>query len=228
MDGFFWELTIGKPVFYQTAPIIGRGMFRAAVRIIASPHNKEDLVRRLAVSMIKKAAEWDEAAQGDFPFSTQSSSFSEEDLISDFIGFYIGYKRKEIGGSSATYREEVKRRCGEFTVAASARIYDLYYPNGVPKDWHEWRPNLVPMSECELGLNLINEPYPAARECFSNPRRFLSEIASLLNVNPIPPIPVTGLWWPYSQIPLRGYHSIVRVRDRVVLNYATWPDLSYS
>jgi hypothetical protein len=82
-----------------------------------------------------------ETLQGSFPWSLSShsndSSFSEEDLVSDLIGFYVAVRP----GINAV------ELCGAVSTAASLVVWDTYGSVGSNKN-HTFSPRFHPCDEC--------------------------------------------------------------------------------
>jgi hypothetical protein len=83
-----------------------------------------------------------ETLQGSFPWSwvssrSRDSSFSEEDLVSDLIGFYVAV-RPGI---------DVLRLCRPVSQAASLAVWDTYGSVGSNKN-HTFSPRFHPCDEC--------------------------------------------------------------------------------
>ena len=85
-----------------------------------------------------------------------NSGFAEEDLISDFLGFYTAYQRfkalPSLVPSSQIY-ESIKRTCGAFNEAQSEAVYRDNYPEGVEFGWQRWYPRLIRLLDCEGNID---------------------------------------------------------------------------
>lgn len=88
-----------------------------------------------------------------------SSFYAEEDLVSNLLGFYIGYQRHENPGTtSEDVHTEIRRLCGSVNVngdtSNSLAVFRETYANGANliTGWQQWRPRFIPLTGCNTGL----------------------------------------------------------------------------
>lgn len=96
----------------------------------------------VAMAIYQRASMMFEAFQGAFPDGLVSgdSSFSSEDLVSNMIGFHRAHTSRSV--------EDMRRICGETSVAESVRIYDTHLPGGIgSRKNRTFQPILYPTRE---------------------------------------------------------------------------------
>ena len=150
--------------------------------------NVTGLVSHLAVSMFMDANEQFEMNQLAWGRMTgierlRTSYFSEEDLPSDIMGFYAGYKRFYAPGlRSEDVYNNIRRMCGAVGLQESLSVFQTAYKNGNASvfGWKHWRPRLVPITGCDAGL------------C-AGPRAWPSEFTALTSLRIHPRL--NGVWW---------------------------------
>lgn len=180
-----WGISFGVPVGFGEGHDID--LF-SGVAVI--PHNQ--LTSRgkigMAVSIFMDANEHFEELQGMHSWAPfvggkfQSSYYSEEDLPSDIIGFYVGYQRLETGSSSRQIRRQVQEICGAVGVTTSLNVFREVYANGtlVETNWSNWYPKYRPLTGC------------SALHCIGD-RTWPSQFATLTFRRAHPQ--VNGIWW---------------------------------
>ncbi len=179
--------------------------FRAEIdffeNIAVVPHSSviNGNIRSLAVSIFMDANEQFEEKQGAnqwIPFGgtkLAQSFYSEEDLPSDIIGFYIGMQRYDSyqPGSSndnlyQTLAKSVKNWCKAVNTGNSTqnslKVFEEAYGNGTKFEtgWRSWYPRLI--SGDELECDTCDEP------------RQWPTTFSMLTSQRIPP-QFNGTWW---------------------------------
>ncbi len=116
-----------------------------------------------------------------------TSVYSEEDLVSDLIGFYVGLQRNLTktnpqGSTSEQLKNQIKSMCGVMSVSDAQSVFQNTYANGANTltGWRNWYPRLLPLLGCQ---NCV---------C-PTPRKFPSEFIQLTSRR-IPP-QVNEIWW---------------------------------
>lgn len=129
-----------------------------------------------------------EQYQGSFPIGLiSSSSFSDEDLVSNLIGFYAAARGVPL--------VRMRAICGEVSIKESYRIWDTYLPNGLGRlKNRRFQPRLFPTKEgirSPLDISFPRElssirPSPPGRDWIAVEDRFLPErlinIGAVINV----------------------------------------------
>jgi len=144
---------------------------------------------RLAVSIFMDANEHFEKLQGIWgrvPIvgaRLRSSCFSEEDLVSDIIAFYIGLQRSATGLRRELLEEQVRDMCGSVGEVESKKVFRETYASGAraQTSWMNWRPRFIPLIGCNSGY------------C-SGPRVWPSEFSRLTSGRILPG---SNSWWWY-------------------------------
>jgi len=100
----------------------------------------------LAISFFMDLNEQTETIQGNYGVSW--SSYSEEDLASDMLGFYMGYLRYTNGLSPTQARQRIEQMCEVFDVPTSVKVFDHVYKGtqGFMHGWKVWYPRLIDLS----------------------------------------------------------------------------------
>lgn len=119
----------------------------------------------------------------------KSSYYSEEDLPSDIIGFYIAlerFKSKQNNPiSSERLYNDVKTLCGAVSSSDSLTVFDQCYSGGAASqtNWRNWFPRFAPLTGCSA--NLCKQP------------RVWPSTFSQLTAQRIPP-QFGRIWWWYQ------------------------------
>jgi len=156
----------------------------------------------LAISFYMDMNEQFEGTQG---WVAPWSYFSEEDLPSDLLGFYMGYWRYNSGSNGDEARNHIRQMCQAFSASQSLEVYNKLYTRVSPGNskfppvsqtlfmhgWTSWYPRLVDLSP-------IASSCP---ECASqnHTRRFPAVLTSLTMMQISPRF--GGDWWWFSQDP---------------------------
>jgi RHS repeat-associated protein len=144
----------------------------------------------LAVSVFMDANEGFENKQGSLPWAIvpwlRNSYYSEEDLPSDIIGFYVGLHRYTTPTSYDALIKEVRDRCGAVGRDDSHDVFVETYSNGnkAITGWNRWYPRCAEL----VGSN--------ACLCENGSRTWPSEFKALTSLR-VPPSP-DGSWWWYT------------------------------
>ncbi len=161
----------------------------------------------LALSILMELEERLERAQGSLGSAT--SSFSEEDLVSDLLGFY-----RSISGAS---EQTVRDKCGAVGTVGSLRVYEDVYSGsdvwsllllgntgGFVTGWKHWSPRLLPWRDsCRYnGCCLIYQlcQYPGSGVW---PSEFSGLVARRIGPNP------GGQWWEYRGSTEDGFPAVL-------------------
>ena len=123
----------------------------------------------------------------------QISGFSEEDLVSDLIGFYMASMRRS--------EDDVREICGSLGNNADERrrhsldVWEYTYGGGSPysegvismvnsaEGWRQWTPRLLNLLDCTGNIDRSNS---ALGNCNYSARQFPNEILDIA-INAIPP-----------------------------------------
>ncbi len=106
---------------------------------------------RFEENQLRASQEWFPGTVPPFKGRLTSSYFSEEDLPSDLIGFYIAHQRWSGGQkSSSVVEEQVKKICGAVGREESLEVFKQIYGEGALgiTGWRNWVPRLMPLSGC--------------------------------------------------------------------------------
>ena len=158
-----------------------------------------DIRRNLAAGIFVSANERFEELQLEFgnnwsavpnvQANAIASYYSEEDLPSDLIGFYVGYQRNLTNGQlpSQEFYDQVRVLCkgvGRDAVGKekSKQVFNQTYANGVNlvTQWRNWRGRNIPLIGCDSKLCQETRTWP-------------QEFSSLLYQSIAPSI--NGTWW---------------------------------
>jgi hypothetical protein len=127
---FFLQRTVSADFLVRGAGVMGKEAYEVALGIYIAWENF-----------------WEEA-QGYGFYALSQSSFSEEDLVSDLIGFYIGYG--EVTGTDPNSLDDFKKLCGvigyrlyhtdrDKYVKLQRAIWTTYeFENGPFRKHYEW------------------------------------------------------------------------------------------
>ncbi|MBN8618824.1 MAG: hypothetical protein J0L63_07950 [Anaerolineae bacterium] len=95
-----------------------------------------------------------------------SSYFSEEDLVSNLLGFYIAlerWKNKASFLSTEQMKERVKELCHVLSINDSKQVFQQAYQNGAlaERNWRQWHPRLRTL-ESNCGNKCpVNRSFPS-------------------------------------------------------------------
>ena len=142
-------------------------------------------VEALAVSIYMDAEFEYESRQGYFSL-VSGSSFSEEDLVSDLLGFYLA----KIGYSevSQAAKSEIRSICGRFSKNGSGDVFRYTYEEGevLATSYKQWTPRLLPLLDCSGAIDMS---YSESGRCNRRSRQYPSELTSLVNSRILPADP---------------------------------------
>ncbi len=137
-----------------------------ATAVVPNPSIRTNGAAKLAVSIFMDANETFEETQGalgTLPIPIiggkfNSSYYSEEDLSSDIIGFYIGMQRFNLGQDYEILKNQVQSICRAVDREESLRVFREVYDNGTSAvtGWKKWYPRLT--SENNGGCETCDEP----------------------------------------------------------------------
>ena len=162
----------------------------------------------LAASMFMDANEHFEELQGALgwlPFGVgarlRSSYFSEEDLPSDIIGFYVGFQRFHTDLTSDQLYEQVREKCGAVGEQKSLEVFEETYENGAKAvtNWRCWYPRCLPLVGCNSALCEGSRAWPSEFSAITSSRIWSQ---------------YDGTWWWYRGWYADG-HLIPTRRSRV-------------
>jgi len=180
-----WAIWTWMPLDPKGIPLSTVGGFAVIPNEHLSTVEKREV---LAMSIFMDLEERFEQTQGRW--GIWFSRFSEEDLPSDFIGFYAGLQSHRSGTDDYEYfRQKVRKLCDAKDSETSLRVFESVnrgsWTRPIVKnfqlDWKNWGPNLVPLrSTCV-----------AARDCGTcgecpETRKWPNEFSSLSSLR-IPP-----------------------------------------
>jgi RHS repeat-associated protein len=131
-----------------------------------------------------------EAVGGVLGAGAGRSGFSEEDLPSNIIGFWIALQMRE-GISYEDAKKKVQDICGTVGKAKSLEVYEKEYDNGSGfiEGWKAWEPRLVTLDETHNDSTCDGGLCPAARKWPSEFSRLTSSALSSQR---------GGAWWWWS------------------------------
>ena len=183
-----WGVYFGIPLGFGGIEI---DLFGKQAVVPDSHLSDRERAARIAVSIFMDANEQFEAQQGGlswlpiFGGRLRSSFFSEEDLTSDIIGFYIASQRFSGSGSSEQIKQQIRGMCEAVGPEKSSRVFRENYAGGAMAvtKWAHWFPRFLPLTGCDT----CNEP-----------RTWPSEFATLTSSRAFPQ--ANGLWWWYRGI----------------------------
>ena len=115
-----------------------------------------------------------------------SSYYSEEDLLSDMLGFYVGLERfKNVGVSSDQVKQRILSLCGSVGKDKSIDVLKGTYANGANAllGWKNWSPRCVELTGSDSCL------------CNGTSRKWPAEFAALASRREFPS--PDGTWWWY-------------------------------
>jgi hypothetical protein len=152
-------------------------------------------IENLATSIFMDANEHFEELQGRWgkypiPVVAQrlsSSYYSEEDLPSDIIGFYIAVQRHKGVGDYNVLRKRIEEEiCKSVGKEGSLEVFSEVYADGnvAINNWRQWRPRLWPSPY----LNVCTAGVPCPK-----PRYWPSQFAKLTAERIYPQH--NGIWW---------------------------------
>ena len=153
-----WGIYFGIPLGFRGVEV---DVFSGTAVI---PHNNllEIDHTRLAASIFMSANEQFEELQGYFggPLGLvgidklKASYYSEEDLSSDIMGFYIGAQRFNTLEQSSQLKERIRKLCNAVGLKASLEVFRESYGNGSKglTNWRHWYPRAMHLTGCESGL----------------------------------------------------------------------------
>jgi len=193
VNDFAWNVRIAVPLYQQFTT----GEYSVGVRFIETIDALR--LRNIAAGIMMNYAWTDEQAQGYLVprLVSRDSSFSEEDLVSDMLGFYGGYMRHTTGLGTTIWQERVKESCGEFSDEAKRRVYERYY-EGTTTSNFTFFPRNIPIDFCGLGIDLSLERRVNARTCSQHTRNFPPEFVDIIN-NAVPQGSArNGSWWNWN------------------------------
>jgi RHS repeat-associated protein len=183
-----WGVRIGIPL--GLGPI-EFNLFNGLAVIPNTQVNNSNVVD-LAVSIFMDANEHFEELQGkwgQYPIPIvgerlKSSYYSEEDLPSDIIGFYIATQRHtKTEGNYSQIREKIENEiCNSIGKEASLRVFSQTYRDGSEAicDWRNWHPRFLPLVE-------------TCNTTCAEPRVWPPEFSGLTSRRVLPQI--NGPWW---------------------------------
>jgi hypothetical protein len=140
--------------------------------------NSEDQLTSLAVSIFMDAEMLFEGNQAKFG---NRSNFSEEDLPSNLIGFWVGKERFFHRKPFLELKENVRTACRAFGVEDSLNVYRNTYNgnahNEIINDWTSWYPRFIKLTSCSTfereenrNCQTVNRLFPIQFEALSNMR----------------------------------------------------------
>jgi hypothetical protein len=138
------------------------------------------------------------------------SSFSEEDLTSDLIGFYIGVQQYLTGRSFDAMRADIEKLCDAFTGEESAQVFDDTYAKGARavNGWQSWYPRLLPLLDCSGNLAFDLSSHQGRCNFFTS-RQLPSEFSNLAKQRiPEGNVYQYGTWW---WMPVYPYYNVIRM-----------------
>jgi RHS repeat-associated protein len=200
-----WGIYFGIPL---GAAGIEVDLFRKSAVIPNSSVSGSTNRMRVAVSIFMDANEHFEELQGYWDWlpvfgqRLRSSYFSEEDLPSDIIGFYIASQRfSGTGLESEQIIQQIRDVCGAVGTEKSLTVFREDYKDGTRETtgWRNWFPSFLPQVGCD--------------QC-DEPRAWPSEFAGLAALRVLPQ--VNGTWWWYRGI-LEDGPPVRTERHRVVV-----------
>jgi len=185
-----WGIDIGIPVGQGRLEFTLFGGYAVVPNSQLSQHG----TTRLAVSIFMDANERFEEAQGQWgrlPIPVvgrrfRESYYSEEDLPSDIMGFYVGMQRRLTPGStSEQFYEQIRDKCGAVGKDQSLDVFREDYKNGqrALTNWKSWSPRRLPLTGC------------GTSSLCSGSRAWPSEFSALTSARMHPR--VDGAWWWY-------------------------------
>lgn len=139
--------------------VYGQAMGNKQIRVSTDRHYivkkglSADEKQKVALGIFKDASHTFEAMQGQglFGYVTGHSSYSPEDLVSNFIGFVRAYR-----GIS---EEKMRTLLGEVSVDESMRLWEEHLPDGFKGLKNKtMKPILFPSKECDASGSSLGMP----------------------------------------------------------------------
>jgi RHS repeat-associated protein len=213
-----WGIHVGIPLGVDVGPIHPQIDWFSDYAVV--PHNQTVSIRnreQLAVSIFMSANERFEILQGTYAWlpgfgdNLQSSYYSEEDLPSDIIGFYIGLQRFRGEARERVY-QRVRDMCGAVGKTASLDVFEETYGSGsrAVANWRIWHARVLPLTGCNSHLCRCADSSCGAE----GTRTWPSQLAALTSSRTFPNR--GGNWWWYGGALRDGYIYMTTGRERVI------------
>jgi RHS repeat-associated protein len=169
-------------------------------------NSNPESIEALAISILMDGSETFEQNQAFLEqfIPGPDSGWSEEDLVSNLLGFYIG--KREVFNNldfETQIKPEVKQLCGAFENRQdSLDVWDYTYAGGEnvrygigSSGWRSWYPRLLSLVDCSGNIDLSES---TAGQCNRHARGWPNVFAQITNKRIHPQI--YGTWWWASEV----------------------------